>query len=197
MNCALVLAAGESTRMGQQKVILPYGNTTIVGHIVSVLHASQVDWIGVVTGYRPDAVGAALEGGPAKLIHNACYAEGMLSSIRAGLRALPQEVRNVLVALGDQPAIDSSLVNELLSLVRDKPGALAVPRFGARRGHPLLFSAGYIPEVLTDFEVEGLRGLLARHADKVIEFPATNDGVLQNVDTPEDYAKLVWKQDTT
>jgi molybdenum cofactor cytidylyltransferase len=113
----------------------------------------------------------------------------MLSSVRCGLRALPAMCEAILVALGDQPAVTAGLVDALVEGFRAGRHRIVVPVHGGRRGHPLLFSADYRPEILTQYDDQGLRGLLGAHPDEVFELPVSTAAVLSDVDYPEDYQR--------
>lgn len=191
MIAAVLLAAGESVRMGQSKPLLPFGNTTLVEHLVEELLVSEVDRVYVVLGHEAERVQAVLNAHPVHAVVNADYRQGMLSSVRCGLRALPRETGAVLVAPVDQPGLTRALINALLNAYRVSHKDIAVPIHQGRRGHPLIFSAGYIPEILTDYGDTGLRGLLSRHANALLEFPLDDPAVLDDTDTPEAYRRFM------
>lgn len=191
MISAIVLAAGESRRMGRQKVLLPFGDSTVLEEIVTAIEQSAVGSGVVVTGHQPEGVAELLAGRSLRAVHNAAYSGGMLSSIRAGLRALPDEARGVMLFLGDQPQVDVTLIDHLCDTFRPGSGQLCVPTFNGRRGHPLLFDRGYENEIFNDFDEVGLRGLLQRYEAKVCPVPWQNEGVLVDLDTPEDYARAL------
>ena len=189
MIAAIVPAAGFSCRMGTQKLLLPFGNTTIIGHVVNELLCSRVDEVYVVVGHQAERVEAALSGRSVSIVVNPDYAQGMLSSVRCGLRALPAECEAILVALGDQPAVTAELVDTMVEAFRTGRHRIVVPVHGGRRGHPLLFSADYRPEILTQHDDQGLRGLLRAHPDDVCELPVSTAAVLSDIDYPEDYQR--------
>ncbi len=189
MNAAIVLAAGRSRRMGAPKVLLPFGPGTVIAHIADRIAASSVDRIVVVVGPEGDRVADALRGRPASIVVNPDPEKAMLSSVRCGLRALPEGCDAVLVALGDQPAVEAALIDRLIAARAGSGKGIAVPVHGGRRGHPLLFAASYGPEVLERYEDTGLRGLLAAHPDDIVEVPASDAAVLSDMDTPEDYRR--------
>ena len=191
MITALVLAAGESRRMGRQKVLLPFGDSTVLEEIMSAIEKSAVGSGIVVTGHNPEAVARLLVGRSLNTVHNAAYAQGMLSSIRAGLQALPDDTRGVMLFLGDQPQVSVPLIDHLCGTFQPGSGQLCVPTFDGRRGHPLLFDRSYEDEILNDFDEVGLRGLLQRHEAKVCPVPWDNETVLVDLDTPEDYAQAL------
>ena len=115
MKCAIVLAAGRSRRMGTQKLLLPFGGTTVVAHVADELLASAIDHVLVVVGRHAEAIAAALAGRPVALVANPDHDGPMLDSVRCGLRALPPGCEAVLVALGDQPAVTTTLVDAMAS----------------------------------------------------------------------------------
>ncbi|MDX9973435.1 MAG: nucleotidyltransferase family protein [FCB group bacterium] len=191
MIAAILLAAGESTRMGQSKPLLPFGGRTLVEHLVEVLLTSEVDRVYVVLGHEAERVQAVLKAHPVHPVVNVDYRQGMLSSVRRGLRVLPPETDTVLVAPVDQPGLTRALINALLNAYRLSDKDIAVPIHQGRRGHPLIFSAGYIPEILTGYDDTGLRGLLVRHAGALLEFPFDDPAVLDDTDTPEAYRRFM------
>src|SRR4030042_463809 len=111
MNCAIVLAAGMSRRMGAQKLLLPFGGKTVISHIVDQIAGSLVDKIIGVAGDESDKVREQLSGRDVSIVINPDCGAEMLSSVRCGIWALPEGCRCVLVALGDQPGITTGLVN--------------------------------------------------------------------------------------
>lgn len=191
MISAIVLAAGESRRMGRQKVLLPFGDSTVLEEIVTAIEESQIGSGVVVTGHQPERVAQLLAGRNLSAVHNPAYSEGMLGSIRAGLRALPDDTRGVMLFLGDQPQVSVTLIDHLCSTYQPGSGQLCVPTYNGRRGHPLLFDRSYEDEILNDFDEVGLRGLLRRHEAKVCPIPWDNEAVLTDLDTPEDYVRAL------
>ena len=192
--CAIILAAGRSRRMGGgvQKLLLPLAGTTLVGRVADALLDSEVDHVAAVVG--PDRrVADALAGRPVTLVTSDDPEADMLASVRCGLRALPGDCDAVLVALGDQPAISSDLVNQMLRAFREGPAGIVVPIYEGRRGHPLLFSPRYRNEVLTGYDGKGLRGLLQSHPEDVLEMPTAQRWVVEDVDEPEDYRREVMR----
>ena len=189
MNCAIVLAAGESRRMGVPKLLLPFGKTTVIGHVVDQLLESVIDKVYVVAGCEAHRIAEELSGRPVAVVINPDYQAGMLSSVRCGLRALPRSCEVILVALGDQPAVTSTLVDRLVRAFTTTDKGILVPLHAGRRGHPVLFSERYRSEVLTRYDDVGLRGLLQAHADDVFELGVSTPAVLSDMDRPDDYRR--------
>jgi len=190
MIIAVVPAAGQSRRLGVPKQLLPFAGTTVIGHIVDVLRRSRIDEVCVVAGYRADRLRLALGERRVRVVINPDYQRSdMLASIRCGLAAMPADCRAVLLALGDQPAITGELVDAMIDCFAAGRGGIVVPVHAGRRGHPLLLHGRYRDEILTGYDQVGLRGLLAAHADDVIELPVSNSAVLSDMDSPEDYQR--------
>ena len=189
MICALVLAAGQSKRMGVQKVLLPFGGKTVISHIVAQLIASSVNEVYVVVGCQSKRVSTELSGQPVSIVDNPDYKSGMLSSVRCGLSAIPRQCGKVLVALGDQPSITTKLIDQMLQSFASTEKQILVPLYNNKRGHPILFSTTYCDEILTQYDDIGLRGLLYAHKEDIFELPVDTSGVLSDMDYPEDYRR--------
>ena len=189
MICAIVLAAGESRRMGSHKLLLPFGSTTVIAHIVDQLLRSAVDRVFVVVGHEGGLVAGELSGRPVTVVPNPDYKAGMLSSVRCGLQAIPQACEAVVVALGDQPAITSELVDQVMQSSSSTDKAILVPLYRGKRGHPILFSTRYRDEILTRFDNVGLRGLLHAHPDDILEISVSTPAALSDMDHPGDYRR--------
>ncbi len=194
MNCAVVLAAGLSRRMGTQKLLLPLGTTTVIGHVVDRLLDSVIDKVFVVAGHQGNRIAEELSGRGVAVITNSNYRCGMLSSVRCGLRALPRECEAVMVVLGDQPALRTELVDEMVRAFAATDREILVPRCHGKRGHPLLFSSRYCEEILTGHDDLGLRGLLHAHPDDVFELEVSTAAVLSDMDDAEDYRRELARQ---
>ena len=189
MICAIVLAAGRSRRMGVQKLLLPFGGQTVITHIVDQLLASSVDEVYVVVGYQWKRISQELSGQPVSIVKNPNYKSGMLSSVRCGLRAIPQQCLAVLVALGDQPSVTSKLIDQMLQAFTATEKRIIVPLYKGKRGHPIMFSELYRNDILAHYDNVGLRGLLHAHPDDVLELTVSTLAVLSDMDYPEDYRR--------
>lgn len=187
---AVVLAAGQSRRMGTQKLLLPYRGTTVIDHVLAQVSHSPVDCVVVVVGQDP-LVTEVVRGHAVQVVANPDPHGDMLSSARCGVLALPPECEAVVFALGDQPLLDPATVACMVDAHRSTGCGIIVPTYAGRRGHPLLVSLRYREEMLTRYENEGLRGLLQAHPLDVQALPADSDSVLSDLDTPEDYEWLL------
>lgn len=190
MICAILLAAGASRRMGTNKLLLPYGDESVIRHILKTLREGGVNEIVVVTGNDPQVLHDELRGFSVRFAHNADFETGMLSSVRCGLKSLPDTCEAALVALGDHPTLDAGVIRRMIAAKRF--GAqIVVPSFHGRRGHPLLISMSFADSIMTRYENCGLRGLLQEYAPMVVEIECDNNGATLDMDTREDYAALL------
>ncbi len=184
---ALVLAAGRSRRMGgPNKLLLEIGGKPMVRHVVEALLASKARPAVVVTGHESDRVAAALAHLPVTLVHNPNYAEGLSSSLRVGLDALPEDVDGVLVCLADMPRITAPLVDRLIEAFDPARGrAIILPTCGGKRGNPVLFGRAFF-EAMREIRGDvGARHLLGSFAEQVVEVEVGDPAVLLDLDTPE------------
>jgi molybdenum cofactor cytidylyltransferase len=191
MIWAVVLAAGESRRMGTQKLLLPFGETTVVEAVVRTASASRADRVLVVIGADGEAVRRKIEGSGVEFAVNPDYRLGMLSSVQAGFRALPAEAEAAVIMLGDQPFLAAAVVDEVIGTYREGRKGIVIPTFRGRRGHPLLIDLKFREEVLALDPAEGLRGLVRARAGDIGEVEAGDAGILRDMDTPEDYAGIL------
>jgi molybdenum cofactor cytidylyltransferase len=188
---AIVLAAGRSQRMGEQKLVLPFQGQPLVTRVVDALLSGPVDPVYVVVGSSGKLVIDALAGRPVHLVTNPSPECEMLDSVRCGVRALPVEAVAVVVALGDQPGLTASLVTRLVEAFRNGDRGIAVPTCDGRRGHPLVIAMRYRDELLTRHAGRGLRGLIAAHPQDVLELPVAAADILEDIDLPEDYQRAI------
>ncbi len=187
MIIAVVLAAGESRRMGMPKPLLRCGDTTFLGRIVSTLGRSSVDRVTVVLGSKAAAVQGAIDLSGVQVVINNDYRDGQLSSLLAGLRSVPQDTEAILVCLVDNPLITTATVDQLIDRYRQTRSPIVVPVFGARRGHPALFAREVFPDLLQAPSQEGARFVLRSNADRVCEMETSDKTVLVRIETPDDY----------
>ena len=191
MIAAVVLAAGESRRMGRPKMVMPWGDTTVICQVVSTLIEGGVEDVVVVTGGAREEVEAALEGFPVQMVFNPDYANGeMIQSLRVGIGVLNSEAEATLIVLGDHPQIQGSVVAALLQAYKKKKSLLVVPSYKDRRGHPWLVDRTLIPALLSLKAPLTLRDFMNRHAEKISYLSLETSSILQDLDTPEDYQRF-------
>jgi len=190
MISAILLAAGQSQRMGEFKQLLKITGKTFVERCVDTLLASCVDEIIVVTGHRESDVRLALAGRPVRFAHNSDYKEGMSTSIRRGVEAASPESDAALIALVDQPLIEAEVVDHLLDVYRKDRPLIVVPRYSGRNGHPVIMDMKLRGEILSMDEARGLRQVREAHADEVTYIEVASESVLIDFDLPEDYNRI-------
>ncbi|RPJ45127.1 MAG: nucleotidyltransferase family protein, partial [Chloroflexi bacterium] len=165
---AIVLAAGQSRRMGQPKMVLPWGRGTVIEHVVGQLVAGGIGEIVVVTGGARAAVETALSTCPVKLVHNPAYDRSeMLASLQAGIRALGPETQAMLVVLGDQPTIESEVVRQVAAYPGAKVAALVIPSYQMRRGHPWLVGREFWDDLLGMGPEQTMRDFLRKYEQRI------------------------------
>ncbi len=184
---AIVLAAGESRRMGKPKPLLRCGGTTFLERIVSVLRASDADRITVVLGAQAADIRATTDLSAVEVVMNEDYQRGQLSSLIAGLRSVPAEADAILLCLVDNPFLTAETVNRVIGAFRETQSPIVIPVFDKRRGHPALFSRTVFPDLLDAPPEEGARHVVHANADKVLEIDVPDSTIPVRIDTPEDY----------
>ncbi len=189
MITAIVLAAGQSKRMGQPKLLLPWGKSTVLQTVIAAFHSAGVEDVLVITGALREQV-EALVGRSAQTIFNANYAEGeMLSSVQVGLVQKQREARAVFIGLGDQPQIQPRTIQGILQSYQRTGASLIVPSYMNHRGHPWLVGREHWEELLRLEPPATMRTFLHDHAGRIQYFEADNDSILADLDTPDDYLK--------
>lgn len=192
---AVVLAAGLSTRMGESKMRLPWAEgRTILEHVIEQLIKSRVDHITVVTGHQAREIKNLVKHLAVDVVFNKDYKTGeMLSSIKAGIGAMPSNIAAVLIVLGDQPRIQPRTVYQVMSAYAEGENDLIVPSFQMKRGHPVLIGRRYWGEILNLSENASLRDVMNAHASRIRYVNIDNDSILRDVDTPQDYREERWR----
>ena len=189
---ALVLAAGQSRRMGAaNKLLADIEGEAMVARVVDTVLASQAGPVVVVTGHQPDAVQAALANRDVGFAHNPDFAGGLSTSLGAGLGALPQDLDAVIVVLGDMPRIRPAHIDRLIAGFNPVEGrAICVPTFKGKRGNPVLWGRQFFTEMAQVAGDVGAKHLIGEHADQVAEVAMDDDAIFVDIDTPQALAKL-------
>ncbi|AWK86982.1 NTP transferase domain-containing protein [Azospirillum thermophilum] len=189
---ALVLAAGRSSRMGgTNKLLAEVEGRPLVARTVDAVLASQAVQVIVVTGHQGEAVGAALADRRVTLVHNPSFAEGLSSSLRAGLAAVPGDADGVVVCLGDMPLVSAAVIDRLIAAYNPLEGrAICIPTIQGKQGNPVLWDRGFFAEMAALSGDAGAKRLIGAHADRLCEVPVDDAGVLFDVDTPDLLAQL-------
>ena len=187
MIVAIVLAAGASTRMGRQKLLLPMADgRPLVRVAVEQVLAASIDDTVVVLGREAEAVARTLVGLPVRTVVNPRYAEGQSTSVRAGIDALPAGTEAAVIALGDQPLPDPGVIRRLVAAFRTTRQPIVVPVYRDGRGNPVLFAATLFAELRAVTGDRGGREVIAQDPGRVAEV-ALDAAMPADIDTPEDY----------
>src|SRR6185437_10177168 len=189
---ALVLAAGRSTRMGAiNKLIAEIGGKPLVRIAAEQALASQASPVIVITGHERERIEAALSGLPVHFAHNPDYADGLGTSLKAGIAAAPADADAAIVCLGDMPQVDHQLIDKLIAAFDPERGALVVvPTFGGRRGNPVVWSRRFFNDLMAIQGDIGARHLIGSYAEAVVEIPVAGGAALTDVDTPESFSAV-------
>jgi len=191
MITAVLLAAGESRRMGDFKQLLRLGEKTFVAHCADQLLASGVGELIVVTGHREGDVRQALGDRPVRFAHNADYRSGMASSIKCGIRAATEKARGFLIALVDQPQIQAETIRHLIQVFEKGKPRIVIPRYDGRNGHPIILDERLRDEILNMNEEDGLRQVVREHEGETRRIDVSSRAVVDDCDLPEDYDRML------
>ena len=192
---AVILAAGASTRMGTPKQLLPVGGTSLLRRVVDAVLASPAWPVVIVLGAHAELIRPEVVRLPVLLVDNAAWAEGLTSSIRAGIGVLESfslSLDAAVLVLGDQPGLSPEAIRQLVSIHGESRKSIVAARYGGQPGPPVLFARSHFPELLELRGPGGARPLLARHADGIAAVDLPDLAV--DLDTPEDYRTFLARQ---
>jgi len=183
----LVLAAGRSTRMGgPNKLTEEINGKPLVRIVTEQVLASRARPVTVVTGHQRERVERALAGLAVTFVHNPDYAQGLSTSLKTGIAALPRAADGAIVCLGDMPQVSAALIDRLLAAFDPERGALVViPTIDGKRGNPVLWARRFFPDLMAVEGDVGARHLIGGYAEAVVEVPVEDAAALTDVDTPE------------
>lgn len=180
---AIMLAAGEAKRMGRLKQLMSLGSSTMVEQALDNLLASRVSEIIVVLGHEAEEVKRKIADRPAKTVVNPIYQKGMGTSIAAGLKLVDSQAQAVLLALADQPFVDSQTIDRLVEEFQAHEKGIAIPTYRGRRGHPVIFSMKYKAQLSGLTSDIGGREIIKEHPADVLEVAVDCEGVIIDIDT--------------
>ena len=193
MIAAVVLSAGESSRMGRPKALLPIQGQTFLERIVAALTEAGLRQIFVVLGHNAESMAGEIAHLPVNLLVNPDYCKGQLSSLQVAVRQLlaDEDCRGMLVHLVDHPYIDADLVNLLLQRFQTSGKLIVLPRFHGKRGHPVIFARSLFEELLRAPLDEGAKAVVNAHRAETLEVDTADEGITVDIDTPELYRQYV------
>jgi molybdenum cofactor cytidylyltransferase len=187
MLSAILLAAGESKRMGKPKQLMPLGKSTLLEQAIDNLLNSSVDETIVVLGHKAQEITKTIANKPVKIVLNPDYRQGMSTSIIAGLILVDPRSHAVMLALGDQPLVASQTINQLIEAFNKHNKGIAVPTYRGRRGHPIIFDIRYKAELFKLKGDIGGREIIQNHPKDVFKVAVDSESVVSDIDTKEDY----------
>lgn len=188
---AIVLCAGLSTRMEKFKPLLLYKGTIIINHIVETLLSSIVYKITLVTGHNADMISREIKQPGVNVVYNDKYYDGMHTSVMCGVNNIPEDADAFLLMLVDQPHITVSLINDLINYYQKSDKGIIIPAYSNRGGHPIIIDKRYFNEARNLNPNTGLKQLMINHTEDIAYMTVNNDNILFDIDTPEDYKKLL------
>lgn len=183
----IILAAGESRRMGTPKQLLPFGEKSVIETVVDKFLQVSFNEIIVVTGYYTEQIQKKLDGYPIKIVINEKYADGMLSSIQLGINSADNSADAYLIGLCDQPFIPSSVIFDLLEHFDKQGKGIVLPSYEGRKGHPIIIHRKYKDEIFRLDQNIGLRQLIHHYKDDIFILEVGSDTVIRDMDFPKDY----------
>ncbi len=189
MIWAIILAGGESKRMGEPKMLLPFGVKTIIEAVAESVVSSEVEGSLIVLGAEKQRIEEKIKDYGIKSVFNPDFQSGMLSSVQCGFKAVPEGTRAVLVVLGDQPRISSSIINQLIEAFNKTGKGIVLPVFEGERGHPVIIDMKYREEVENLSPEIGLRGTVYSHPEDILEVEVDAPSILGDIDDETDYKR--------
>jgi molybdenum cofactor cytidylyltransferase len=186
---AMILAAGESKRMGKPKLLLPFGEKTIIETIVEIVVSSRVEKTLVILGSDREKIEEKIKNFPVEFAYNRDWRSGMLSSVQCGFKVLAGDAHGVLVVLGDQPKISTTVINKLIDAYRSSGKGIVLPVYRGERGHPVLLDVKYRGDVANLSPETGLRGTVYNHPEDILEVEVESPSILKDIDDMSDYKR--------
>ena len=195
MISAVILAAGESRRMGKQnKLLLPIGGEALLAKLIKSVCASDVGQVLVVIGHEAEKIRRELNNFPLSFVYNPNFREGMTSSIKSGVKEVSPACDGFLICLADMPLVNTSEINKLIhayvqNRIKEKR-LIVVPVFQGKRGNPVLFSSEFRNDILEHKKESGCKEIIMNNSESVKEIEMDDDNMLLDVDTLDDYQRL-------
>lgn len=186
---AIVLAAGMSTRMGTQKLLLPFDGKTIVEKVVENILNSGVINVLVVLGANYDEIAEVLKSWPVKTFRNENFQEGMHTSVISGVKQLPADAKAIMIFLGDQPFIPVNVSAKVVAAWKNSGKGIVIPLFNGKRGHPPLYDLKFRQEILNLDPSVGLRSVALKFQNEILEVETFSPEIVRDIDTQEDYLR--------
>ena len=191
MIAGLILAAGESSRMGTDKALLLYRGRTFLEHILSTFHEAGLKQLTVVLGHHADEIQRAVKLTGTEVVVNQDYRRGQTSSLQAGLHALDQPaIQAIVLCLVDHPSVSAKVIRKLVAAFQQSAAPVVIPSYQGQRGHPVLISRALFAKLLVLSTSEGANTVIRKYRDSTQFVEVDDHGILVDVDDPETYRAL-------
>jgi molybdenum cofactor cytidylyltransferase len=187
---AVILAAGMSSRMGGAKQLLRLGEHTLLEHVLKNVRTSGVGDIVLVLGHTAETIRKSIDTKNLNIVVNDAYREGMGSSLRTGVSALPAEIDAAFIVLADQPFVQPGTLRLLMDRYRESNAQIVIPMYKGFRGNPVLLDRSVFPEVMALTGDIGCRAIFGNHLEGIVKVPVEDLGILLDVDSQEDFDRL-------
>lgn len=197
MIVGIILSAGESTRMGTLKQLLPWGEKNILQQVLDNTSASRLEEILLILGYRAENITERINlSSKTHILINHEYKKGMSSSVKCGIENAPADAEAFMLLLGDQPFISVNIIDKLISYYHTVRHGIIIPVYDGRRGHPVIFDTQYKNELLLISD-QGAKEVVNKHASDIYEVPVDSSNILVDIDTPPEYEEARNKFDSS
>jgi molybdenum cofactor cytidylyltransferase len=187
----IILAAGSGTRMGKTKQLLPFGETTLLGQVIQHAKESRLHEIIVVLGHDADNIGKTIDLSGTRVIRNTAHAKGQSTSLIKGLEFVSSICDAAMFLLGDQPLVTATIINRLVDAFETSVAPIVIPYCNGIRGNPVILSRSVFPRLAALSADTGARVLFEEFKTSILKVPLQDDAILIDVDTMEDYNKLI------
>ena len=192
MLAAVILSAGESSRMGSPKALLDYQGRPFLEHLLEATRHPKIGLTRVVLGANAESICRKIKLDPAAVIVNREWKKGQLSSMQAAIRSLRSgETDGILLCLIDHPLISAALVGQLIHQFYESGKLIIIPTYNNKRGHPIIFSSALYGELLEAPPEVGARAVVWNHRDDVLEMPTEEEGVVLNLNDPDTLQRAI------
>ena len=191
MIAGILLAAGDSSRMGQSKALLPLNGVSFIDTILNNLSKIGCNPIISILGKNADLICKQTGAGRFTCIENQQTKEGMLFSLKLAIHELPIKTKGLILSLVDHPAVKFATYLSLFNEAQTEPDRIIIPDFFGRHGHPVYFGRSFFDALLNAPVDLGARHVVDSYRNRVTYLPVDDEGVILDIDTPEDYDRLV------
>ena len=187
MISGILLAAGDSKRMGEPKALLPYDGITFIDSILNKFSEIGCKPIITILGSSAELICQKTQVNAFKCFNNPNPEDGQLSSLHIAIKHLPNESKGFILALVDHPLVELETYQKLYDIAKEKPDNIIIPEFHGQKGHPVYFGYPFFESILHLPLTDGARVVVHENRDNVIYLPVEDQGILKDIDTPQDY----------